>query len=459
MSERESRIPFISRLSDFPRTDTVYVGTVRSPVSSGTVVSINMPHLPRDYRSITADDIPGYRFVDVLGARVPVLASGRVSYRGEPVALIVGPDRRKVAEAIALTKVRVNEEKADFSFEACEASRIVHTERLESGDTVSALASASHVIQGEYRVGPQDHYYSEPQGSAAAFDYDKLIVFSSTQWPFHVRDSVAKILDVKKDEIIVKPTLLGSHLDGKLWYPSLLACHASLASILCKKPALLLLARPEDFLYTTKRAPIIASYTAGLDDDGRLVAVEARIMINTGAYTPFSEEITRRSVSTALGAYSCPNIRIVARSVRTNLPPMGAFVGLGTGPMNFAIERLAEDCAAIAEQDPSEWRAANVAGRGDETRISTQAIHTLCSPDRASARHKRLPQEALIIRAHSQETCRPLGSAWVWHRIGLWATTLWLGNEAFRYGHSQCRSDTCQGLNAEHTDKPDARFS
>ncbi|OHD16493.1 MAG: hypothetical protein A2Y38_16360 [Spirochaetes bacterium GWB1_59_5] len=357
----------MTRLSDFPRDEAVYVGTIRSPVSRGSIVSMSLPHLPRDYRSITADDIPGARVMAAQGARVPVLASGRVSYRGEPVALIVGPDKRKVAEAIALTRVRVEEEPADYSFESCDSSRVVASDSLESGQVEAALKSAARIIEGDYRVGPQDHYYSEPQGSAAAFDYDKLVVFSSTQWPFHVRDSVAATLGVGKNEVIVRPTILGAHLDGKLWYPSLLACHAALASMLCGRPALLLLTRPEDFLYTTKRSPILASYRAGLDESGRLVAIDARIMINAGAYAPFAQELASRSVRSATGGYACPNVRISARAVRTDLPPMGAFVGLGTGPMNFAIERLVEDCAAAHELDPSEWRSANAAARGDAT--------------------------------------------------------------------------------------------
>jgi len=363
----ENRLPAITRLSDFPRDEAVYVGTIRSPVSSGSIVSMSLPHLPRDYRSITADDIPGARILSAQGALVPVLASGRVSYRGEPVALIVGPDKRKVAEAIALTRVRIDEEPADYSFESCNSSRVVAEDRLESGNVEAALKSAARILEGEYRVGPQDHYYSEPQGSAAAFDYDKLVVFSSTQWPFHVRDSVAATLGVSKEEVIVRPTLLGSHLDGKLWYPSLLACHASLASMLCGRPALLLLTRPEDFLYTTKRSPILASYRAGLDDSGRLVAIDARIMINTGAYAPFARELVYRSIRSATGGYSCPNVHISARAIKTDLPPMGAFVGLGTGPMNFAVERLAEECAAAHDLDPSEWRSLNAACRGDST--------------------------------------------------------------------------------------------
>ena len=366
-SGQSARLSSLSRLSDFPRMETVYVGTVRSPVSRGSITSMSLPHLPRGYRSITADDIPGAKDIRTQGASIPVLASGRVCYRGQPVALIVGPERRKVCEAISLSHIRVDEEAADYSFETPESSRVVGSRRFDSGDVDAALAASAHIVEGEYRMGPQDHYYPEPQGSAAAFDYDKLVIYSSTQWPFHVRASVAATLGVKPEELIVRTTLLGPHLDGKLWYPSLLACHAGLAAVLCGRPALLLLSREEDFLYTTKRAPTTTSYRAGLDADGMLLALDAAIMVNMGAYAPFADTLASRALNTVAGAYSCPNVRAVVRAVSTDLPPMGAFGGLGTGPVTFAIERLAEDCAAALDIDPSEWRSINVATRGDGT--------------------------------------------------------------------------------------------
>lgn len=357
----------IARLSDFPVSDALYVGTVRSPASSGRIVSLSLPHLPRDYRSITADDIPGARTMAVSGAEIPILASGSVEYRGQPVALIAGPDRGKVVEAVALARMRLEETEPTYSFESFDSSRLVATAGIETGDIDAALARADRICAGDYRFCPQDHYYPEPQGSAAAFDYDKLIILSSTQWPFHVRSSVAGALGVGPEEVIVRSTLLGPHLDGKLWYPSLLACHAALAARLCGRPALVLLTRAEDFLYTTKRAPMLASYRAGMDETGRLVALDARIVVNMGAHAPLAAEMVQRIVASAAGGYSCPAVRIGAMAVTTNLPPMGAFAGLGTGPTAFAVERLAETCAASIDADPSAWRSMNVAGKADAT--------------------------------------------------------------------------------------------
>ncbi len=366
-ARKEGALPAVSRLSDFPREGAVYVGTVRSTVSRGSIASLSLPHLPRGFLAVTAKDIPGSAFLRAAEASVPVLAADTVSYRGQPIALIVGPDRLKVEEAIALTGVALIEEEPEFRFESCDSERVVSSARLAAGDVEAALQGSARVVEGEYRFGAQDHYYPEPQGAVAAFDYDKLVVFSSTQWPFHVRDSVASTLGVRREEIVVRPTSLACHLDGKLWYPSLLACHAALAAILSGSPAILTLSRTEDFLYTTKRAPCLVSLRAGIDAGGRLTALDARVMVNTGAYAPFADELASRTAKAVLGAYACPAVRVISRAVRTDLPPMGAFVGLGTGPAAFAVERLAEDCAIACDMDPSEWRALNAAPRGDKT--------------------------------------------------------------------------------------------
>jgi len=215
-------------------------------------------------------------------------------------------------------------------------------------------------------MSPQDHYYPEPQGAAAAFDYDKMMVYASTQWPFNVRDEVAAALAVKDDEVVVQPTLLGPHLDGKIWYPSLLACHAALSALVCGRPALLVLTREEDFLYTTKRAPFLGTVRAGLDESGMLTALDARLALEVGAYGPLADDLAARAARTLGGAYRCPNLRATAWAVESNLPPMGAFAGIGTMSVNFARERMAEACALAMDADPSEWRSANAARKGDE---------------------------------------------------------------------------------------------
>ncbi len=355
------------RVAEFRAEDMVYVATVRSPVSKGVLKSIHIPHLPRDYRSITADDIPGSRSLEAFGHKVPILASGRLSYKGEAVALIVGPNPERLSEAVRLTKVNAEEEKGEFDFERFSSARVLARHTVQYGDVELALSVAHTIVEGEFRTGPLDHCYPEALGAAAIFDYDKLIVYTSTQWPFHVRAQVASVLKTRAEDILVKPTALGMHLDGKLWYPALLSCQAALAAFICRKPALLMLSREEDFRHTPKRAPMLVSYRAGLDSGGKLLAVDSRIMINGGSYGVLSDELAQRSAAAALGSYACPNIHAQSFAVETNLPPLGSFSSIGINQTLFGIECLMDQCAQTLDMDPLEFREMNLLGKGSET--------------------------------------------------------------------------------------------
>jgi CO/xanthine dehydrogenase Mo-binding subunit len=352
------------RVGDVPSPEApLHVATIRAPVSRGVIKSINIPHLPRDYRSFTAEDFPGKPYVELFGTSIPILAPGRISYRGQPIALIAGPDRHRVAEAVRLTRLVVDEEPGVFSFETWESSRLAASSELSGGNVEEALAKAALVVERDFRLGAHYHYYPETHRASAAFDYDRLKINSSTQWPFQVRQAVAQALAVKEDEIVVSPKMTGPHLDGKIWYPSVIACQVALVAMLCGRPAVLTLSRFEDFMFTTKRAPVLASYRVGLDSEGHLSALDVQIAINIGAHSPLAEELVARSALLASGAYSCPDFRVRARAITTNLPPMDSFAGMGTSTAFFGIERLARDCAAALDQDPNEWRMMNLASR------------------------------------------------------------------------------------------------
>ena len=197
------------------------------------------------------------------------------------------------------------------------------------GDPDMAFSIAAKTVEGTYRSGASEHLYSEPQGALASFDYDKIAIRCATQWPYHVRDSVSLALGCKEEEVVVRPTLLGVHMDGKLWYPSLLSCHAALAAFLVRKPARIILTREEDFLYTPKRARSSITLRVALDREGKLAAVDARVAVNVGTYGPLAEETLSQICLAAAGVYSCPNLRVEGYAVSTNDPPMGAFGGLG----------------------------------------------------------------------------------------------------------------------------------
>jgi CO/xanthine dehydrogenase Mo-binding subunit len=190
-------------------------------------------------------------------------------------------------------------------------------------------------------------------------------VYTATQWPFHVRSTVAAVLDVRDEDIVVHPCAVGVHLDGKIWYPSLLSSYAALAALACRKPVKLFLTREEDIRYSPKRPPSVIRHRAAIGAEGELLALEARAVVDVGASAPFAEETLDRLCLGTLGAYRCPNVRVEGFAVRTDTPPSGPFAGFGLAQSFFSVERhvsrVAEDCGI----DPVDWRKSNSFGKHD----------------------------------------------------------------------------------------------
>jgi CO/xanthine dehydrogenase Mo-binding subunit len=158
----------------------------------------------------------------------------------------------------------------------------------------------------------------------------------------------------------VEPAAIGIALDGKIWYPSLLACHAALGALVTRKPVKILLSRLEDFRFSPKRNGAEIRIRSALGDKGQVLATEITAAANLGAYGVFADEILDRTCLASLGSYKPGNVHITGRAVSTNLPPAGPFAGFGMAQGFFAMECHASRIAGALRQDPMEWRADNM---------------------------------------------------------------------------------------------------
>jgi CO/xanthine dehydrogenase Mo-binding subunit len=347
-------------VDDIELPGALYGITIRSPVARGRLVSIECPDLPQAYTLVRAADIPGKNHLDELNA--PVLASSALSYIGEPVALLFGPDRIRV-ENLA-SQCRVNSEPAEprFGCRGFTEEQIASSRDISIGEVDNAFKEAAHIIEGVYRTGVQEHWYSEPLGALAEWSgaQARLRVFTATQWPFQVRRSVAETLGMAANMVIVSPTRIGIHLDGKIWYPALLACHAALGACVTKQPVKLMLSRREDFFYSPKRTPVEIRIRSAIGEKGRLLANEITAVTDMGAYGVFADEILDQCCLGSLGIYKQQCIKINGRAVNTNIPPTGAFAGFGLAQGFFAMERQAALIADTLKLNPIEWRKENI---------------------------------------------------------------------------------------------------
>lgn len=352
---------------EFP--DQYHGVLVRSTVQRGRLVGLKAPQIPDGYHLYSATDIPGENRIRALGTSVPIFAPYEIQYYGEPIGIVVGPDLQTVIDIVAEVLIETEVLEPWTFGERFTPAQVAGKRVIEYGDPDKILAESTRVHETVSELGPQDHYYAEPLGAVASFSDGKLEIHTATQWPFHVRDSVSAALDLDPDDIVVRPTRTGAHLDGKIWFPSLIACQAALAAVLCKHPVRVAFTRQEDFLFSPKSVPVTIRYTTATAEDGSIEALSARILINAGAYSPIIDEIIDRVTLAALGFYRIANWRVETWGLRTNMPPMGVLSGWGESPALFALENHLATVIREGAYAPVEWKLLNLIGpRADPTR-------------------------------------------------------------------------------------------
>jgi xanthine dehydrogenase molybdenum-binding subunit len=142
-------------------------------------------------------------------------------------------------------------------------------------------------------------------------------------------------------------------------------CHASLLARVTGRPVLLTLSRRESIRFHPKRHPMWLEYSAGCDEDGRLLALRARIVGDTGAYASVGDKVLERAAGHACGAYRVAAVDVEATAVYTNNPPCGAMRGFGVSQSNFAVEGVLDLLAERVGIDGWEIRWRNALAAGD----------------------------------------------------------------------------------------------
>jgi len=239
---------------------------------------------------------------------------------------------------------------------------------LEKGDVDSVWSSATHIVEGEYRTGAQEHLYIENNGVIAECSAEGgITIWGSLQCPYYVHKSLLAVFDLPEDKVRVIQTETGGAFGGKEDYPSTLAAHAALLAMKSGHPVKMVYDRMEDLAATTKRHPSRVRHRTALDANGKLLAMDIEVATDGGAYSTLSSTVLSRATLHSPGPYLCPNVRVRSRAWATNTVPYGAFRGFGAPQAIFAIERHMDEIAAVIGIDPIELRRRNFLHDGDTT--------------------------------------------------------------------------------------------
>jgi xanthine dehydrogenase molybdopterin binding subunit len=237
---------------------------------------------------------------------------------------------------------------------------------MNRGDADGALRKSPHVIKGELRTGAAEHWYLESQAALSVpGEGAEITVYSSSQNPSETQAVVAEVLGVRKKDVVVEVRRMGGGFGGKETQANHVACWSALLAKATGRPVKIRLFRDDDMIMTGKRHRFLIRYEAGFDDEGKIQAVKLELNSDGGAATDLSFAIMERAMLHCDNAYYVPNMSIVARVWKTNLPSNTAMRGFG-GPQGMAtVETIVDRIARYLHKDSLEIRKKNLYGLND----------------------------------------------------------------------------------------------
>jgi len=354
----------------------LYARTLRSSKARAWLRAIRVPPLPEGCMTVGYRDIPGKNIVPIVTDDQPFFAEDAVNYIGEPILLLVGPDKAQLDRLLESIDVDYEERPPVLTLEEAMArtADFINGDKpwlvaydYEKGDVDSAVRRAAFCVADEFHTGYQEQAYLETQGMVAAYQGGVITVRGSMQCPYYIQEALMQALgwDTARIRVVQLPT--GGGFGGKEEYPSILAVHAALAAIKTGRPVQLVLDRQEDILCTTKRHPSLIRIKSYLDGDGHIIARQIEAVLDAGAYAGLTSVVLQRTIYSAGGVYRVENLRVSGRAYATNKVPSGAFRGFGGPQAFFAIEMHMEHIARQRGIDPMQLRRAHFLHQGDST--------------------------------------------------------------------------------------------
>ncbi|WIB65091.1 molybdopterin cofactor-binding domain-containing protein [Curtobacterium sp. MCBD17_040] len=234
----------------------------------------------------------------------------------------------------------------------------------ETGDVEAALAASAATVEGEWTTGRVSHAALETHATRGWFDDDgRLVLRTSTQVPFLVRDEIARVFGLDPERVRVLAKRVGGGFGGK--QEMLTEDLVTLAVLRTGRTVQYEYARRDEFTIAPTRHPMRVRVRLGATADGVLTALHVDETMDTGAYGNHGIGVMFHSVSESVAVYRCAAKRVDAESVYTNNLPGGAFRGYGLGQVVFAIESAMDELARRLGIDPFTMRRRNVIVPGD----------------------------------------------------------------------------------------------
>ena len=404
---------------DLSADGALWGATLRSPHPYARIVSIDVSAAWRINgveAIITAADVPGKLTYGLISQDQPVFASEFVRFVGEPVAAVAAnhPEvARRALEAIVV-EYEVLEPLVDPERSLDPAVPAIHPDgnvfrhqRIISGDTTVV---GDVVVEGDYEIGMQDQAFLGLEAALAVPDPGGagIALWVATQWLHEDRHQIAACLGLPDESIRLVLGGVGGAFGAR--EDISLQVHTCLLALRTGRPVRIAYSREESFLGHVHRHPARIWMRHHATNDGRIVKIEARFLLDGGAYASTSSAVLINAVTHTQGPYKCANAVVDGYAVRTNNLPCGAMRGFGVVQACFAHESQMDRLAAACGLDPMEIRLRNAMETGDRL-ITGQIIENVAPVERCIRETAALPLPDEPVGGHDGDPMRLPGGA------------------------------------------------
>ena len=367
---------------------------LRSPYAHARIKRVDgrkAEALPGVYAVITRDDQRGLGMFGAAYKDQTIVAIDKVRYVGDPVAAVAAVDEATAEEALNLIDVEYDELPAVTSIEEALApdAPLVHDSSFSGGEMMgqhyeapkefagsnlcyrfsyakgnveAGFKKADHIFEDTFRFPRVQHFSMEPHATVAHVDGNHITLWAGTQEPFTLREHLSEIFHLPLNKIRIIVPYLGGAYGGKLAVKT--EPLAVALSWKAKRPVRLAHSIEESFK-TVTRHPARVQIKTGVTKDGKLVARQCLIYMETGAYADAGPRVTQKAGYRCFGPYRIPHVKTDAYTVYTNTVPAGAYRGFGTLQVTWAYESQMDIIAEKLAMDPLALRLKNLLKKGE----------------------------------------------------------------------------------------------
>ena len=365
---------------------------LRSPYAHARILGVNTDKAKKVkgvVSVLTAGDVSPFR-VGLSLQDTPVLARGKVRFMGEKVAAVAAENLEAAEEALSLIEVDYEELPGVFDPRRAMAAGapLVHEElssykgfhpppetlpnvfaiqNWAAGDIAAGFKEADLVIEHTFKTGLAHQAYLEPHAVVAAVDgSNRIDIWASCKAPFRVKSHLARQLEIPKEQIRVHVVAVGGDFGGKGALMDIPICYELARAT--RRPVKMVMTYHEELTAGDPRHSSVIRIKSGLKKDGTIVAREAEVIFNSGAYASFKPgEVPNLGGATHVtGVYRIANYSIRSYGVYTNGVPCGYYRAPGQPQAVFAAESHTDLLAKAVGMDPLEFRLKNLLREGDK---------------------------------------------------------------------------------------------